>query len=219
MNGTGVIFDLDGTLLDSMSVWRNVAERYLDGLSVGYEEGLSERVSKMSFSEGAQYLKERYLPARSVVEIEEGVSALIGRAYGESIPLKQGAGELVTRLYGAHIPMAVATSNSGRLAMSALRRLGIDGCFSAVITSDEISLGKCSPEIYLEAARRIGTEIAETWVAEDAPHAVATAKRAGFRVAAVCDGFWKDRSAFTSADMVIEGEKGYSDLFSRICGT
>lgn len=214
MNGTGVIFDLDGTLLDSMSVWHNVAERYLESLSVPHESGLSDRIARMSFAEGAQYIKDRYLPHYTVRQIEEDVTAIIEREYRENIPLKDGAEELLKLLSSSGIPMCVATSNSKRLACLALDRLGIYNLFASVITSDDVSLGKDSPEIYLEAVRRMGTDISNTWVVEDAPHAIATAKGAGFRVAAVQYG-WVNK-ADISADFIIDGKRGNINLFSKI---
>ena len=110
--------------------------------------------------------------------------------------------------------MCVATSNTGGLVKSALRRLNIDGYFVAVITSDEVAVGKESPEIYLEAARRMDGKVSNTWVVEDSPHAIATAKSAGFKVAAVCDR--KTDKIFQSADFIIDSAKSFAALSKEI---
>ena len=214
MSADGVIFDFDGTLLDSAEAWNGVAERYLEELSIPCEEGLSQKISRLSFAEGAEYIRRTYLPDRTISQVERGIIAIVEREYRESLPLKDGVKELLKSLYVANIPMCIATSNTGELVKSALRRLNIDGYFVAVISSDEVAVGKESPEIYLEAARRMGGKVDNTWVVEDSPHAIATAKSAGFKVAAVCDG--KSDETFQSADFVIDSAQGFSPLCKEI---
>lgn len=214
MSADGVIFDFDGTLLDSAEAWNGVAERYLEELSVPCEEALSLKISRLSFAEGADYIRRTYLPDRTISQVERGIIAIVERGYRESLPLRDGAEELLKLLRAANIPMCVATSNTGGLVKSALRRLNIDGYFVAVITSDEVAVGKESPEIYLEAARRMDGKVSNTWVVEDSPHAIATAKRAGFKVAAVCDA--KTDKIFQSADFIIDSAKRFAALSEEI---
>ena len=214
MSADGVIFDFDGTLLDSAEAWNGVAERYLEGLSVPCEEGLSQKISRLSFAEGAEYIRRTYLPDRTISQVEREIIAIVEREYRESLPLKDGVKELLKSLRENNIPMCIATSNTGGLVKSALRRLNIDGYFVAVISSDEVAVGKESPEIYLEAARRMGGKVDNTWVVEDSPHAIATAKSAGFKVAAVCDA--KTDKIFQSADFIIDSAKRFAALSKEI---
>lgn len=190
MSAFGIIFDLDGTILDSMSVWNGVAEKYLGTLSVVPESGLSAKLDRMSFAEGVKYVRCTYLPDRTESQISDGIFAIIERAYRYEIQLKAGMGEFIEKLSLAGIPMSVATSNMKKTACAALERVGILPYFSHIITSDEVSAGKDSPEIYFRAAKLMNVAAANSWVIEDAPHAVNCAKSAGFKVAAVRERKW-----------------------------
>jgi len=183
----GAIFDLDGTLLDSMPIWEDAAERFLDSLGIEAEPGLREILYPMSMTEGAEYLKSRYCLDLSIDEIVAGVSRVIEDFYADQVQLKEGVGQFLEGLKQAGIRMVIATSNDRQVFEGALKRLGVFDCFDRIFTSSEIGVGKSKPDIFLAAAEFMGTLPEETWVFEDALYAIQTAKNAGFRTAGVYD--------------------------------
>lgn len=183
----GVIFDVDGTLLDSMPIWGDAAARYLQRLGVASEPGLAELLYPMSFEEGAVYLREHYHLTQTVEEIQRGVMAVIEHFYRYEAPLKPGALTLLERLQAAGIPMVLATSGIRELAGAALERVGAAKYFSAMLTCDQLGTNKRDPLIYLRAAALMGAAPGEVAVFEDALHALRTAGGAGFLTAAVYD--------------------------------
>ncbi|HIR26274.1 MAG TPA: HAD family phosphatase [Candidatus Egerieimonas faecigallinarum] len=183
----GAIFDMDGTLLDSMGIWEDVGVRYLASRHIQAEENLSEILFPMSLEEGASYLKRRYRLSLDVQEIISGILSVIRDFYVSEVTLKPGAAHFLEELCRMGIPLAAATSSDRELIEAACRRLGILGCFQQIFTCSEIGVGKESPKIYLEAAAALGAPPEEIFVFEDALFALATAKRAGFHTAAVYD--------------------------------
>lgn len=181
------IFDVDGTLLDSMQIWDNAGERYL--LSVGQkaENGLSQKLFNMSLSEGAEYMKKRYAFPFSTDKIVSGVLKIIEDFYFYEVNLKSGAKEFLQFLKSNNIKMTVATSSDKTHIKKAFERLGISDYFTDIVTCSEIGKGKTSPDIYLACGKILGTAPSETLVFEDALFAVETARKAGFRTVGVYD--------------------------------
>ena len=184
----GFIFDIDGTLLDSMGIWKTVCSDYLRSIGVEPEDGLDGVVSVMSLHEGCVYSKEHYGLSLSVEEIEKGVIGIIKKFYFKDVLLKDGVYDLVTKLHEYHIPMVLATTGNENLAMAALDRLGIYDCFDGLLTCNALNTNKKKPDIFLEAKRLIdskslhGSEVSEICVVEDSLHALKTAHDAGFFV-------------------------------------
>lgn len=183
----GAIFDLDGTLLDSMPIWEDAAERFLNSLGIEAEPGLRQILYPMSMTEGGEYLKSRYRLELSVDEIVAGVSHVIEDFYAHQVQLKEGVGQFLKGLRQAGVRMVIATSNDRQVFEGALKRLGVFDCFDQIFTCSEIGVGKSKPDIFLVAAEFMGTLPEETWVFEDALYAIQTAKNAGFRTAGVYD--------------------------------
>jgi len=189
------IFDLDGTLLDTMEIWNELGARYLVSLGITPKEGLCEVLYPMTLEESCAYLKRHCIPDFSEENIYRGIMRLLGRFYREEAPLKKGADRLLGTLSRLGIPMAAATSGDRELAEAALKRLGILGCFRAVLTCSELETSKHEPKIYHAAAELLGTLPHETAVFEDALYAAETAAEAGFFTFGVYD-----RSAEADAD-------------------
>ncbi len=183
----GVIFDVDGTLLDSMPVWDKLGELYLKSLGVEAEAGLRDVLYHLSMEEGAAYLIDHYALPLALPQVMEGLHACMVDAYANRVPLKPGVKGFLDGFKGRNIPVNIATSGDGESVEAALRRLGIRDCFDRIFTCSDGLRGKAFPDVYLAAARHMGTEPGETLVFEDSPYAVLTAKKAGFRVAAVYD--------------------------------
>lgn len=183
----GVIFDVDGVLLNSMPVWENLGEIYLERLGIEAEKGLGETLFAMSLEEGADYLIENYGLKQTPGEIIAGLNREVQDFYGRKVPLKEGVRGYLQEFRDRKIPMAIATSGDRANAEAALKRLKVLSYFRAVFTCTEIGSSKSQPDIYYAAALQLDADPSDTWVFEDALHAIRTAKKAGFRTAGVYD--------------------------------
>ena len=188
----GAIFDVDGTLLDSMGIWKDVGVRYLNSIGIEAEPDLGNILFTMSIQEGAQYVKEHYHLSQETDEIEQNVLDIISDYYKETAPLKSGAVELLEKLRNSNIPMTIASSNNKKEIEMAFERLEIVKYFDRIFTCEEAGAGKTKPDIYLQAAEYLGSRPEETLVFEDVIHAVRTAKKAGFQVVGIYDEASKD---------------------------
>ncbi len=180
-----VIFDLDGTLLDSLWAWEDSGVNYLRSIGIEPAADLQAKLETMSLMDGANYVKEMYnLPEPPEVILEKTLEPIKNRYYNEIQPMP-GVGEQLARLKAQGVKMAVATASHGEFAQAALKRLGMLDYFEFIITCDEVGVGKTSPKVYEAALKRLGTAKERTLVAEDALHALETAHKAGFPTAAI----------------------------------
>ena len=183
----GFIFDLDGTLLDSMPVWRSLSANYLRSRGVSPPPRLREHLRGLGIKGAAEYFRANFLPEDGVGEIMNGMHNLLIPHYFELLPPKNGAKKLLDYLHDRGFPIVLATATDRFLVEPALARTGLDKYFRAVFTTSEVGYGKRMPTIYLEAAAKLGTAIQDTMVFEDALYAIRTAKEAGFPVCAIYD--------------------------------
>jgi HAD superfamily hydrolase (TIGR01509 family) len=191
----GAIFDMDGTLLDSMPVWDTLGETYLSRRGILPPPGLRELLKPMSLLEAAEYFRERYsLPDPACVVVEQ-FDAMIGDQYRCRIGLKPHVTPFLQLLCSQGVRMCVATATSRTLAEAALHRLGVAGYFDFILTCAEVGSGKDEPAIFHRALALLGAGISRTVVFEDALHAVQTAKKAGFTVVGVFDPSSADDAA------------------------
>lgn len=183
----GAIFDLDGTLLDSMFLWDNVAQDYLRSLGKEPKENLKEILETFSLEQAAVYLQEHYGVTLSVKEMIDGINKTAEHYYTDTVPLKPGVADLLENLHAHGVRMCIATVTDRHLAQAALNRLGVAAYFSEIFTCAAVGHSKQEPFIYREAQKHLGTEKAETIVFEDSLYALKTAKTDGFVTAAVFD--------------------------------
>ena len=183
----GAVFDLDGVLLDSMGIWKDLGARYLRSLHIRPEPGLNDILFAMSMEQGAAYLKEHYPLPQSEAEIGKGIARMLEDYYFYEVPAKSGAAALLGFLAERGIPMAAATSSPREHVTRALDRLGLLSRLQAVFTTGEVGVSKHEPAIYHLAAERLGTVPAETLVFEDSLYALKTAGTAGYRTVGVFD--------------------------------
>lgn len=182
------IFDMDGTLLDSMHIWRDIGPRMLRARGIEPAPDLGERLKPMSARQGAAYCKAEYHLPETEEEIRAQIEDQVRLFYQTEVAPKPGVKKLLSLLKMEGVWMYVATATDRSLAEEALRHAGIRDYFRGIVTSAEAGAGKdVSPEIYERALRRLRSNKKDTVVFEDALHAVRTAKAAGFRVAAVYD--------------------------------
>lgn len=183
----GIIFDLDGTLLDSMKCWENVDRRFLIENGINPPDGVSDIVKKMTINDSAMYFKTRFSLEQSCEEIIDRIEEMVREDYFKNIPLKKGAYEIVHKLKDLGYRLCVATATYNALAYAALKRLGIFECFDFIITCSDVGSGKDDPEIFFNAAEKMGCGVENTIVIEDSLHCIETASSAGFHTIAVYD--------------------------------
>ncbi len=183
----GAIFDIDGTILDSMPIWDDVGARYLTRLHIEPEPGLGEILFSMSLEEGAAYLQRRYSLVQTRDEIRQGVLQVIADFYRYEVQLKPGADGFLRAMAERGIPMTLATTSDAALTTAALTRLGVEGFFIKLFTCTALNTTKHEAKIYRAAAQYMGSSPEKTLVFEDVLHALKSAKSGGFRLAAVED--------------------------------
>lgn len=183
----GAIFDLDGTLLDSMFIWDTFGEDYLKTLGKEPKENLAETFKTFTLEQAAEYYIKHYSVTLSIEEIVDDINNMVAEIYRTKVTLKSGVKEFLKRLHTCGVKMCVATVTDRPIVEDVLKRLGVLEYFSAIFTCAEVGYDKTTPHIYRKALEYLGTERQETIVFEDAMHALQTAKSDGFKVAAVYD--------------------------------
>ena len=206
----GAIFDLDGTLLDSMHIWNNFAEKYLIKNGAIPTKELGEKVKVMSLYQSACYFIDEYGLNKSVEEIMEEVNDMTEHFYTDEVLPKKGVIEFLESLKSSGTKMCIATATDKHLVTAALERNNMLHYFDEIFTCTLVGHGKDEPHIYNAALDFLKTEKQNTWVFEDALYAAATAKKAGFNVAAVFDKYESEQTELKkTADIYI---KSYDEL-------
>ncbi|MBR5513811.1 MAG: HAD family phosphatase [Ruminococcus sp.] len=184
----GVIFDLDGTLIDSMQIWYEIDRKFLmeNGVENPPRE-ISDIVKKMTVEQSSDFFIEHFGLKCSKEYVIKRIEELVRIEYEEKIPLKPCVVEILDFLDEKGIPYGIATATYTTLASAVLKRHGIYDRMKFLLTDREYPKGKKFPDIFMGAAEILGTAPYETLVAEDSLHSVITAKNAGFVTAAVYD--------------------------------
>ena len=179
------IFDMDGTLIDSMIFWKNLASEYLNSKKIKQiPEDILERIKPMTMSESAALFQREFGLSGN---LEAEMNAMMDEHYKNDIPLKPGVREYLQILKNRGVRMCVASATAEYLMESCLRRLGVREYFEFLLSCETVGSGKSSPIIYHEAARRLNALPEEIAIYEDALYAVQTAKDAGYYAVAVYD--------------------------------
>lgn len=192
-NVKACLFDMDGTLLNSMHIWKDIDIEFL--AMYGYElpPTLQKEIEGMSFRETAQYIQAKFNLPSTIEEIMDTWNKMAFQKYAEEIEFKEGAFAFIKMLKEKGIRTAICTSNSRELVNAVGEHLGFIPYFDTIITSCEVGAGKPAPDIYLEAARRLGASPEECLVFEDIVVGLTAGKRAGMRLCAVEDDFSIDQ--------------------------
>lgn len=188
-NKKAVIFDLDGTLVDSMGIWGQIDIEYLGAYGYEVPQNLQQDVEGMSFTETAVYFKKRFHIPESVEEIKHTWQDMAMDKYCHEVPLKPGVDAFLPFLRERGISMAVASSNDKALIEAVLASHGIREYFQCIITSCEVQKGKPAPDVYLEAARRLSVEPEACLVFEDIVPGILAGRAAGMTTCAVEDTY------------------------------
>ncbi len=186
---TAVIFDLDGTLIDSMWLWKEIDIEYLGRFQIPYPEDLPDGIGGMSFSETAVFFQNYFQLPRTVEEIMEDWNEMALWKYTHEIALKPGAKEFLHHLKAAGIKLGIATSNSRGLVDEVLKAQDIYELFDVIRTGCEVGKGKPAPDIYLSVAKELGVAPKDCLVFEDVAEGIQAGKHAGMTVCAVEDEY------------------------------
>lgn len=186
------IFDLDGTLVDSMWIWEKIDIDYLKIRNIDMPEDLRDAISHLSFQETAKYFKNRFNLEDSLEEIMNEWYDMALYEYENNVPLKAGAKLFLDKLKKLGIKIGLATSNSLPLLEIALKKNGIYDYFDAITITGEVKRGKTFPDVYLLAAEKLGVSPDQCIVFEDILPAMKGAKAAGMKVVGVYDELSKD---------------------------
>lgn len=189
-NVDAVIFDMDGTLIDSMWIWVAVDEEYLGRYHLTEPETFHEDMEGMSYLEVAEYYHKVFpeIPM-TVQEIMDEWYEMAYEKYMHEAPLKKGVKEFIETARAEGKKMGIATSNSRKLAEDTLAALNVSHLFDVVKTSEEAGAGKPAPDVYLLAAKELGADPSRCLVFEDVPAGIMAGKNAGMKVCAVEDSF------------------------------
>lgn len=199
MNKNYAIFDMDGTLIDSMRFWKNLAAEYLAQKGIDpIPKDLPQRIKTMTMSESSALFR---LEFGLSGDVESEMNAMMDEHYRKDIPLKPGVEEYLQKLHQRGVRMCVASATAEHLMESCLARLGVRPYFEFLLSCESVGAGKRSPLVYHEAASRLSAAPGEIAVYEDALYAVQTAKEAGFHVVGVYDnsaaGSWHSIEALS----------------------
>jgi HAD superfamily hydrolase (TIGR01509 family) len=179
-----VVFDLDGVLLQSEEVWDAVREDYVRERGGRYDAEVQRAMMGMSAPEWSAYLHAEAGVPDDPDTINRDVVERMLEAYRRELPLLPGAAEAVRRTAAA-FPLGLASSSNREIFEAVLELAGLSGCFRATVSSEEVARGKPAPDVYLEAARRLGIEPEACAAVEDSHAGIASAKAAGMRVIAI----------------------------------
>lgn len=184
-----MLFDLDGTLVDSMWVWVDIDEIYAKKYGFTYPDSFHDDIEGMSFSETAHYFKEQFHMEKSVEEIMDDWNEMAFETYRTKVQFKTGAKEFLNYLFENGIKTAICTSNSRKLVDILATSLTELQSIDCVVTSCDVNAGKPAPDVYLKAAELLGVKSEECLVFEDVPQGILAGHNAGMKVCAVEDSF------------------------------
>lgn len=188
-NFRAVIFDLDGTLIDSMGMWKQIDTEFLGERNIAMPHDLQRQIEGMSFDETAVYFKTQFGLKESLEQIKDIWNRMALEKYSFGMRLKPGVLSFLHILQAKEIMIGIATSNSLFLTKACLAGLDILNYFDVIISGTEITNGKPQPDVYLAAAGKLGVKPEDCLVFEDIPNGILAGKRAGMTVCAIYDDY------------------------------
>jgi HAD superfamily hydrolase (TIGR01509 family) len=198
-----VVFDLDGVLLQSEEIWDAVRERYVRDRGGRYDDEVQRAMMGMSAPEWSRYLHEEAGVPEEPEAINRAIVERMLEEYRRELPLLPGAVGAVRRVAEV-FPLALASSSNREIFEAVLELAGLAGCFRATVSSEEVARGKPAPDVYLEAARRLGVAPERCAAVEDSHAGIRSAKSAGMRVLAIPNASYPpDDDALALADAVV----------------
>ena len=188
-----VIFDLDGSLVDSMWMWERIDIEYLEKFGIPMPKDLQRQIEGMSFNETAQYFKSHFHLPDSLEQIKEAWNRMAWDKYRHEVPLKPGAAAFLEQCRKDGVRLGIATSNSRELVETIAEVHGLREYFSCIMTACDVKKGKPAPDIYLAVAGALGVSPKNCLVFEDIVPGIMAGKNAGMEVCAVEDAYSYDQ--------------------------
>ena len=182
-------FDMDGTIIDSMWMWKDIDIRFLGERGIELPGDLQKRIEGKSFSETAVFFKEEFALSETLEEIKSIWNDMAMEAYCNRVQLKDGVLEFLKELKAKGIHTGIATSNSLELALGCLRALDVEQYFDTVVTGCCVGVGKPAPDIYLKCASDCQVNPSDCLVFEDVMAGIESGHNAGMKVCAVYDEY------------------------------
>ncbi len=182
-----VIFDLDGSLVDSMWIWHAIDIEYLSKFGIDMPKKLQEDIGGRSFSETAVYFKERFNLPDTLQQIKDDWNHMAWDKYSNEVPVKDGVFEVLEYCRNHDIQMGIATSNSRELVDNIVSVHRLEQYIGCIVTGCEVPRGKPAPDVYLAVAKKLGVKPEECLVFEDIVEGIMAGKAAGMKVCAVYD--------------------------------
>jgi HAD superfamily hydrolase (TIGR01509 family) len=204
------IFDLDGTLADSLQVWNHIDVAFFELHGLALPEDYQDSIKDMGFPQAAAYTKERFFFQQSEQEIMRQWMEMARLEYAERVALKDGVCDYLHALKSAGIKIGLATASGPELYEPLLKRHGVFDCFSSFATTVRAGKDKTSPDVYLLCAEELGCKAEDCMVYEDLLTAVLTAKTAGMMVTGVYDRYWH-----AEQDQIIAAADRYIRSFAQ----
>lgn len=198
-----VVFDMDGVIVDSEHVWDEIREELARERGGRWHERAQQDMMGMSSLEWSRYMHDVIRLPEPAEEINAEVVERLAARYRHGLPLIEGAVDAVERL-AERWPLAVASSSNRPIIDLVLELSGLARCFRATVSSEEVARGKPAPDVYLEAARRLGADPARCAAIEDSHNGILAAKAAGMRVIAIPNKRYPPgREAMAAADVAL----------------
>lgn len=217
----GAIFDIDGVLLDTLEMWKNIGSRYLASLGISADKNIDDILFSMSMEQGAEYIQKTYSLPLNTDKILSDIKNMMKKFYETAAAEKCGAKKSLAFLKEHNIPVAAATSGPREYQETALKRNGLYEYIQKIYTTSELGESKHSPLIYNTAAAYLNTAPHETLVFEDSLYALKTAKAAGFVTVGIADKFGEcDQDGMRkTADIYLENLTEFPDMWKVEKGT
>ncbi len=206
-----VIFDLDGSLVDSMWMWKAIDIEYLQGFGIVAPKDLQKEIGGRSFVETAIYFKERFSLPDSIEKIGDDWNRMAFDKYSHEVPLKDGVPNFLSLCEERGIKLGIASSNSTELIEQVLSSHGIRDKFLSIKSGTEVLKGKPAPDIYLLVAKELDVDPSKCLVFEDLVDGIKAARNAGMTVVAVSDDYSRHSDDIKKelSDLYIEDYWGF----------
>lgn len=188
-NTEAIIFDMDGTLADSMGIWHQIDIEYFAGFGIELPDDLQKCIEGMCFHDTAVYIQKRFNIPTTIEEMKDTWNRMALYKYGHEVKLKPGALEFIKYACTHGLKLAIATSNSRILTDELLKAQKLESYFDFVLTGCDSLKSKPDPEVYLTAAKGLKVDPSKCVVFEDIVPGIMAGKNAGMRVVAVDDEY------------------------------
>lgn len=218
MSFKGAIFDLDGTLIDSMEMWEKIEKDYIESLGVKLDDEMVNDLNTMSIVQAGNYISEKFNVDLDIKKMYREICETMIKFYSKDVALKPGVKNFLEMLRENGVKMCIATASDRNIVEPTLKRLGIFEHFEFIITCTEVGKGKESSDIFEKSLEMLRTNKENTYVFEDSLVAISTAKKCGFKVVGINDivSLINKKSIMELSDIYVESTEKLTEIFEKI---